>query len=120
MNQRRGVNDFHHGAQFHRAPAFIIEKLRGKKKHRRADALAAASSQVFADLGDGGDARNRVAAELALNGGKVVAQKLKNFSPVDRDTVGDCSCHQIKTSLTTETLRHGGISNLYQRLDTSL
>ena len=83
VNQRRGVNDLDHRAQPNRALPLVVEQLRGKQQQGRADALAAACAQIFADLGDGLDVRDRVAAELALHRDEVVPQQIEYFFPVD-------------------------------------
>ena len=44
----------------------IIEELRGKQQESRADSLTAPRTQIFANLGDRSDVRDRVAAELVL------------------------------------------------------
>ena len=85
VDQGRGVNDLHHRTQPDGALALVVEQLAGEQQQRRTKALAAAAAQVFADLGDGVDARNRVAAELALNGGQVVVQQVENFFCVAGD-----------------------------------
>ena len=83
VHQRRGVNDLDHRAQADGAAPLVVEQFRRKQQQRGTDALAAATAQIFANLGDGFDARDRVPPELALNGGQVFAQKLEEFFSVD-------------------------------------
>src|SRR6266851_3078190 len=64
-----GVDNFNDCAEFDRSSAFIIEKLGREQEKGWADALASTATKVFADLSDGSDAGNGVAAELALDGG---------------------------------------------------
>src|SRR5947209_5278996 len=64
MDQGSGVNDLHHRAQLDDAASAVIEELCREQQQRGTNALAAASAQIFADIGDGADIRNRIAAEL--------------------------------------------------------
>jgi hypothetical protein len=79
VNQRSGVNDFDHSAEANGRAVFAVKEFRGQQQQRRTQPLAAASAQVLADFGDDLDAGNRVAPELTLDGGKIVAQQLKYF-----------------------------------------
>ena len=45
--------------------------------------FAAALAQVFANLGNRRHVRDRVAPELALDRGQIVAQQFENFFPVN-------------------------------------
>jgi hypothetical protein len=53
--------------------------LAASSSSRRADALAAALAEIVGDLGDGGDVGDGVAAEFALDGAEVVAQKVEDL-----------------------------------------
>ncbi len=79
VNQRRGVNDLDHGAQLDGALAGVVHQLAGEQQQGGAKAFAAAGAKVFADLRNCPHAGNRVAAELALDGGEVVVQQVENF-----------------------------------------
>jgi hypothetical protein len=57
----------------------VGKQLSAEQQQRRTQTLAAPGAQVLAYFGDGAHARNRVASELALDGGQVIAQKLENF-----------------------------------------
>src|SRR6185312_6132996 len=91
MHQGRGVDNFNHRAKFHRPSSLIIEKFGGEQQKRGTNAFASATAQVFANFGNGGDVRNRVAAELALDGGEIVAKEFENFGSIDGDGVHDFS-----------------------------
>jgi len=45
--------------------------------------LPAAGAKVFADLGDSGDVRDRVASELLFDRCDVIAQQVEDLFPVD-------------------------------------
>ena len=100
VNQGCGVNDFHHRAQANGAPSLVVEQFCRQQQQRRTDTLAAATPQIFANLSDGFDARDRVPPKLALNGRQVFAQKLEDFFSVD----GRGHAHVV--FLTTEARRN--------------
>ena len=102
VNQRRGVDDLDHRAQTNRAAALVVEQLRGKQQQRRADSLAAAGAQVFADLGDRADVRDRVAPELVLKRDEIVPQQIEDFFPVN----GGWRAQASTDSFTTEPQSH--------------
>src|SRR5579859_3000261 len=81
VNQGGGVDDLHYRAQLDGAATGISEELGREQQQRRTDALAAASAQILANFSDGADTRDRVASELALDGGKVFPQQVKNLFP---------------------------------------
>ena len=82
VDEGGGVDDFDDCAEFDGPAAFVVEELGGEQKQCWAQAFAAATAEVFTDLGDGGDAGDGVAAELALDGGKVVAEELEDLAAV--------------------------------------
>ena len=79
MDQGRGVDHLDDRAEADHALALIALRLGGEQQQRWADALAAALAQVVGDLGDGGDVRDGVAAELALDGAQIVPQQVEDF-----------------------------------------
>src|SRR5579864_116212 len=83
MYQRRRMDNLDNGTQPDCTLALIVEQFRRKQQQRRSDSLAAASTQVFANLGDRLHARERVAAELAFQRGEVVPQQIEYFFSVD-------------------------------------
>src|SRR5579883_113278 len=83
VNERRRVNNLDDRPQANRAAPLIVEKLRSQKKQNRTDALATAVSQIFANFGDGLDARDRIAAKLPLNRREVLPQHFEYFFAVN-------------------------------------
>ena len=79
MNQRRGVNDLNHRAQLDRALAGVVHQLGGEQQQGRAQTLTAADTKIFADFGDGANAGDGVASELALDGSEIVVQQVEDF-----------------------------------------
>ena len=79
VDQGRGVNDLDHRAQLDGAMSRVVQQLAGEQQQRGPQALAAAGAQIFADLRNRAHAGDRVAAELALDGGEVVVQQVKDF-----------------------------------------
>ena len=77
------MNDFNDRTEAYGALPLVVEQFRGKEEQRRADSLAAASPKIFANLGDGLNARDGVAAELALQCDEIVPQQVEYFFPVD-------------------------------------
>jgi len=76
------VDDFDHSAKLNGATPFVVEQLGGEEEHRRTNAFASALAQILSNFRDGSYPGNRVAAELALDGGKVIAEKLENLSSI--------------------------------------
>ena len=64
VDERRGVDDLDDRSELYRALALVAEELGGEQQQRRTDSLSPAGAQVFADLRDRGDIRDRVASEL--------------------------------------------------------
>src|SRR5262249_41216229 len=89
MDQRGRVNDFYHASQSHGAAVVMGKELGREQKQSGANPLAAAGAEVFADFGDRAHAGDRAAAELALDGGEIIAQELKDFF----GAVGRCWVH---------------------------
>jgi len=83
VNERRGVDDLDDRSELDRALAFVAEEFGGEQQERGTNALAAAGAKVFADLGDGGDVRDRVASELLFDRCDVIAQQVEDLFPVD-------------------------------------
>lgn len=79
MDERCGVDDFNYGAKANAALLIVRKKLGCQQQQSWPDALTAARTQVLADIGDGAHSGDGVTPELALNGGKVIAEQLKNF-----------------------------------------
>ena len=91
VDERGGVDDLDDGSELHRAIASIAEEFGGEQQERGADALAAASAQILADFGDGGDVGDGVAPELPFDGCDVVAQKVEDFFTVDGRGCRQCA-----------------------------
>jgi len=82
VNERRGVDDLDDRSELDRALAFVAEEL--AESSRSADECACRRrAKVFADLGDGGDVRDRVASELLFDRCDVIAQQVEDLFPVD-------------------------------------
>ena len=79
VNQRRGVDNFHDHSQAHGGTPIASKQFRGKKEQGRTQSLSAAGAQVFTNLGDYADVRQRFLAELTFNRQQVVPQQVKNF-----------------------------------------
>jgi len=63
--------------------ALVAKEFRGKQEQGWTNSLASARAQVFADLGDRRDIRDRVPPELLLDRDNIVAQQIENFFPVN-------------------------------------
>src|SRR5579859_220624 len=79
VNQGGGVDNLYHSAQLDGAAAGVSEELGGEQQQRRTNALASAFTQVLANFSDGADTGNSIAPKLALDGGKVFPQQVKNL-----------------------------------------
>ena len=79
VDQGRGVDDLDHRAQLDGALAGVVHQLAGEQQQGRTQAFAAAGAQVFANFRNRAHARDRVAAELALDGGEIVVQQVEDF-----------------------------------------
>jgi hypothetical protein len=113
VDQGRGVNDLDHRAQLDGALAVVVQQLGGEQQQGRAQALAAAGAQIFADLGNGPHAGDRVAAELALDGGEVVVQQVKNFLGVaDYGLQASLASSAVSADFARrKSFHHGGTEN---------
>jgi hypothetical protein len=83
VHQRRCMNNFDHRCKPYRSRALVPKQFGGEQKQGWTNALAAARPQVFPDLGDGGNVRNRVLPELLLDRDDVIAQEIENLFPVN-------------------------------------
>ncbi len=92
VNQRGSVNDLDDGAESNGTTSLIVQQLRGKQQQGRTDSLAAAGAQVLADLGDGPDVGDRVAAKLVLQRDEVIPQQIEDFFAVDGGGRAQCTC----------------------------
>jgi hypothetical protein len=83
VHQGRGMDDLNYGAEPDRALTLIVEQFCGQQQQCRADSLASAGAEVFANLGDGLNAGDGVATELALQRDEVVPQQIEYFFSVN-------------------------------------
>jgi hypothetical protein len=77
------MNNLDHRRKPYCSSALVPEQFRGEQQQGRTNALAATCPQVFADLGNGSDVRDRVLAELLLDRDDVIAQEIENLFPVN-------------------------------------
>lgn len=78
------MNHFHYSAQAN-GGAFVVRKeFSGKEEQRWTDPFAASGAQVFPNVSNGANGRNRIPSELAFNRCQVVAQQLKDFFDITR------------------------------------
>ncbi len=82
VDQGGGVDDFDHRAELDGAALAVAKQPGGEQEQDGTNALAAAGAQIFADIGDDADVGDSVAAELALDGGEIVAEEVENFTRV--------------------------------------
>jgi hypothetical protein len=68
------VNHLDDRSQLDGAAPPVIEKFGRQQQQHGTNALAAAATQILANLRDGFDARDRVSPELALDGGEIPAK----------------------------------------------
>ena len=87
VDQRRGVDELDDGGVRHRALALVAAQPRRHQQHRRPHALAAALLDVLADFGDETHLRLQVTAELPLDPGQVVADRLEQAEQIGRRAV---------------------------------
>jgi hypothetical protein len=83
VNESGGVDDLDDGCELNCARALVAEELGGEEQKGGTDTLAAAGTKVFADLGDGGDIRDRVVPELLFDGDDVVAKQVEDLFAVN-------------------------------------
>ncbi len=79
VDEGGGVEHLDDGTEADAGVAGTAECFRGEKEEQGADALASASDEVLGDVGDDGDFGGRLAGELQLDGGEVVAEEFKDF-----------------------------------------
>ncbi|MGH9524619.1 MAG: hypothetical protein ACRD3E_19020, partial [Terriglobales bacterium] len=83
MDERGGVDDFNHGPEADGRAAIASEQLGREQQKRGAQTLAAAGTKVLADFGDDLDVGDGVTAELALDGGEIVAEQVEDLRGAD-------------------------------------
>jgi hypothetical protein len=83
VNERCGVDDLDDSRELYGTFALVPEKLSREQQQRGTNTLAAAGTQIFTNLGYGGDVRDCVASKFVFDRGDVVAQKIEDFFPVD-------------------------------------
>src|SRR5438270_13148666 len=83
MYKGGGMDDLNHGSEAHCALSAVVQQLGREQQKRGPDSLAAACTQIFADLGDRAHARDGVAAELTLQRDEIVPQQVEDFFTVD-------------------------------------
>ena len=89
MNEGGGVDDLDDHAEADGSGSLVVKQLGGEQEEGRTQALTAALTQVFADLGNGLYVGNAVAAELAFDGLQVIPEKVENLF------AGRC-CHAVQ------------------------
>jgi hypothetical protein len=61
-----------------------MKEFRRKQQQGRADSLAPARAQIFTNLGDGANARDRIPPEFVFQGDEIVSEEIEYFLPIDR------------------------------------
>ncbi len=80
VQQRGGVDELDHGGQFVVPVAVVTEGPRGQQQDHRAQALAARTDDVLADLLDQGHLRGEALADNRINGAHVGSDRGKQGS----------------------------------------
>jgi hypothetical protein len=84
VNQRGRIYDFDHRTQANCPSAVIIEEFRRQQQKGRTDSLAPAGAQIFPNLGDGANARDRIPAKFVFQGDEIVSEEIEYFLPINR------------------------------------
>ncbi len=79
VHESCGVDDLDDGSEAHGSATLVVEQLGGEQKQSGAESLAATLTQVIANLGDGLNVGNTIAAELAFDGLQVLTEKVEDF-----------------------------------------
>ena len=77
VDERRAVDQFHHGAQVNRAGSAVPGVSGREQQERRTQALAAATEQVAGDLGNGLAGGAGLAGDFLLDLRQVVAHQIE-------------------------------------------
>jgi hypothetical protein len=77
------VNDFDHRAQSDCPLPLVIKQFGGQQQQGWPDSFAPAGAQIFANLGDGLNARDRAATKLIFERDEVFPQQVEYLFPAN-------------------------------------